>query len=111
VLSFIDRARGRDQNRQSEIDLTLDYLLDLILKQNGRCYISGKPLVFQKHCDWQCSLERLDNTRWYTKGNVAFICLEFQSTDTSRHRGVAEDIEFSGQWTPEIAKELFFTCD
>ena len=57
-------------------DLTLEQLVYLWARQNGKCYYSGIPIVPLSHSNWQCSLERLDDNLGYIMDNVAFICLE-----------------------------------
>lgn len=77
-----------------EFDLTYDDVLDILDKQNKRCYYSNVPLVFKKKSDYQASLERLDTSKGYTKSNVVVCCLEFNDVM---------------QWTKEKIREMYDT--
>lgn len=103
------RTKQRNKlGRAMEFALTLDYLLDLILKQRGRCYISGIPLVFKPNSEWKCSIERIDNSKGYVPGNVCLICAEFQSTDQSQRKSVRqEEVKGTAQWTREMVLECW----
>ena len=73
-----------------------DYLCEIIRKQRGRCCLSGIALVFAQKSEWQASLERIDESKGYVKGNVALICNEF-NVGSRGGRGVqwsAEKIAF-----------------
>lgn len=60
-------------------NLTFEYLVALWNWQSGKCYYSGIQMNPRPCSDWQCSLERLNNDLGYIAGNVAFVCLEFNS--------------------------------
>ena len=55
----------------------MDYLWNLFLKQDKRCALSGVRLKFGKnavHHRYQtASIDRIDNTRGYTEGNVQWV--------------------------------------
>ena len=61
---------------RTEFDLTFDHVVDMIRRQLARCYYSGIPLDFRANENWRMSLERLDNSRGYTKDNCVLICWE-----------------------------------
>ena len=63
-------------HEQSEI--TIEYLIELWEKQRGRCYYLNIPM--NTHGEWQVSVERLDETRGYTKDNVVLIVVEAQNS-------------------------------
>ncbi len=63
-------------HEQSEI--TIEYLIELWEKQRGRCYYLNIPM--NTHGEWQVSVERLDETRGYTKNNVVLIVVEAQNS-------------------------------
>ncbi len=71
--------------RNLEFDITIEYLHDIYKEQKGLCSYSGIPLQFGSYLDknWTISLERIDARKGYVKGNVCFICLEFNSADHS----------------------------
>jgi len=68
---------GRTEAGLITIDRT--FLISLFKEQNGMCYYSGLPMVHMPLHDWQCSPERLDNSKGYIPENVKLICLEFNS--------------------------------
>eukprot|EP00397_Hematodinium_sp_SG-2012_P039407 GEMP01043018.1.p1 GENE.GEMP01043018.1~~GEMP01043018.1.p1 ORF type:complete len:458 (+),score=30.25 GEMP01043018.1:139-1512(+) len=82
-----------------EFDLTIDYILNLYRHQKGLCFYSGARLSLQPRSDWLCSIERLDNKRGYVDGNVALICGEFQSGDSSYKAKLP--VKGTAQWSKE----------
>lgn len=77
---FILRAEYRNRNKNIGCDITVEYLKDLWQKQGGICPISGWKLTLPKDSDgWNeylptnASLDRIDNSIGYLKGNVRFI--------------------------------------
>jgi len=66
--------------------ITLVDLINLFTKQHGLCHWSSLPMVLGQGRDveWLCSLERLDVKLGYSKDNIAFICLEFNSADFTK---------------------------
>lgn len=66
-------ARGRSKKLGlPDCDLDNQYLRDLLLSQDYKCAISGNPLVPKG--GWECpSLDKMDPTLGYTKGNVQWL--------------------------------------
>ena len=60
-------------------DLTIDEIIEIYNKQNGRCYYSNIRMNPKPCSNWQCSLERLNDNDGYTKNNVVLVCLEFNN--------------------------------
>jgi hypothetical protein len=67
--------KGRDH----EHDITLEYLIQLYIDQDGRCYYSKVPLQLEGH--FKVSLERLDVTKGYIEGNVVLVLAMLNSID------------------------------
>lgn len=64
------------KKRGIKVDVTLDYITKLFNKQNGLCAYSGVPLTFyiKNVCDdTTASLDRIDSTKGYVKGNVQWV--------------------------------------
>jgi hypothetical protein len=74
-------AKNHSGNR--EFSITLDDLKDLWNQQNGVCAVTGLELVIKAFDDnqskspFQASLDRIDNSKGYTKNNIRFVCLMF----------------------------------
>lgn len=83
------RARS-GRHEAAMVDIDRAYLVQLWERQEGKCYYSNIPLSLEIGI-WQVSLERLDQSAGYIKGNVVLCCLAF---NTFR------------QWTVEIVREL-----
>eukprot|EP00397_Hematodinium_sp_SG-2012_P043872 GEMP01048861.1.p1 GENE.GEMP01048861.1~~GEMP01048861.1.p1 ORF type:complete len:457 (+),score=-9.48 GEMP01048861.1:46-1416(+) len=95
-------AKQREQKGRTEageFTLTFADVVSMYKEQRGLCFYSGIQMIFRPSSGWMCSIERLDNSRGYTLGNVALICVEFQTTDHSRRaKGFV-------QGTPQWSKE------
>lgn len=67
------------RNRKYEFDLDEEYLDNLWRKQQGLCALSGVPLSLRSHrsdeelTPYSASLDRIDSTKGYIKGNVQFL--------------------------------------
>lgn len=91
-----DRETKSRKGDSSVCNVTLEDLIQLYIKQAGRCFYSNIPLKFGVQ-DWGCSLERLDPTRGYEINNIAFVCKEFNTFDytaTAKHEATG-----SGSWS------------
>lgn len=81
VMSLVRSARRRHRfgKWQGDFELDLNVVLDMLWHQQGRCFYSDVPLRSQSNVDWMMSLERLDNTKTYTKDNTRLVALEFNT--------------------------------
>lgn len=66
LLSACNRAKRKGM----EVTITIDSLNNLFIKQNGCCYYSGIPMEMNKASNYSMSIDRLDNSKWYTDDNV-----------------------------------------
>ena len=55
-------------------DLTIEYLLDLYAQQGGRCFYTGLELSPEANHDRTLSIDRIDSSVGYVKGNVV-LCV------------------------------------
>ena len=74
--SFLRRIRSRNKI----YDITAEYLEEVWNQQKGLCPYSGISLVLPKcHCNKNklnlASLDRIDSSKGYIKGNVQFVAL------------------------------------
>ena len=77
---FLRKARNREHVEATDLDLP--YLKSLWDEQVGRCAISGIEMVLHPNAQiwerdaqnpWKASLDRIDSTRGYLKGNVRYV--------------------------------------
>lgn len=65
--------RSQAKSRALAFNITLDYLESLWKSQEGKCFYSGRILTLETNQIDSLSLERIDSTKGYIAGNVAFI--------------------------------------
>jgi len=70
----IPRKRNECHNKGIPFDVDFEYLLDQYEKQDGRCFYAKVQLLFTNHDIRSASLERLDSSLGYIKGNVVIAC-------------------------------------
>ena len=73
TVSNFQRSAKR---RGLDFDLDAKYLWELFQKQNGKCYISGIELKLKTRAsrhDSNASLDRIDSSKGYIKGNVGWV--------------------------------------
>jgi hypothetical protein len=81
-FNHIKRTAFGGSNRRKrickEFDLSIEFLWDLYIKQDKKCALSGLPINFkhEHHSDignGDCSLDRVDSLKGYTKDNVQWV--------------------------------------
>lgn len=95
IVNLVKASRGTTQTRQAngrDHDIDVDYINDLLAQQNNKCALSNVPLALARNTKWQCSLDRIDTSMGYVRGNVRLTALEFNTAK---------------QWTPEKIRLAF----
>lgn len=73
---YFKHVKQRALDKNFEIDIDCNYLQELWDKQESKCALSGLPIDLR--ANWQttlqtASLDRIDNTKGYIKGNVQWL--------------------------------------
>jgi hypothetical protein len=90
--SFFSKIKNGARIRNLEFTITKEYIWDLFIKQNRRCYFSGFELSFpggRGDSVYTASLDRIDNTKGYIEGNVRWVHKRINIM-----RSVLDDSEF-----------------
>jgi hypothetical protein len=93
-------SRTNNELISNEFDIDFEFLLNLLKKQNGRCFYSNIILNYESGKDWLVSLERMDPFRGYERNNVCLICLEWNSRDNRTLKGGSSE-NGGGYWNKE----------
>lgn len=79
---FLNSGRASIQKHKHEINIDAVYLKEQWERQNGICPYTGLQMVLPKtSADYhikslrKASLDRIDSSKGYVKGNVEFVCM------------------------------------
>lgn len=114
--TLVCSARHRAKVKGWACNLDIDFILDKILHQQGRCAYSGVQMeMLLPHSDWRMSLERLNNAIGYVQENCVLIAAEFNTTETISRRVAMEATSGSSKWSLQKVKyfrtERLFNVD
>ena len=73
---YFSQLRVRARNTKKDFDITIEYIWNIFIKQNKKCYFSGIPLQFRSisyYSDGTASLDRIDCSKGYVEGNVRWV--------------------------------------
>lgn len=102
IPKAISNAKVRAKKKGIEFDISSEHVWDLIEKQNGKCFYSGKQLglIFNENLRDMMSIDRIDSSRGYTKDNVVLCCAAVNSMKNSM------TIEEMVDWCVAISKNM-----
>ena len=75
-LTHFNTIKKSARERGVEFDIDIQYIWNLFLKQNRKCNLSGRNLKFETHrrlYDGSASLDRIDSSKGYVKGNLQWL--------------------------------------
>ncbi len=93
IILYNSKARARRNRLKYNIDYK--YLLNLFNKQHGKCAITkikleiGSGKGIKNRSPWSISIDRINNLKGYTKGNVQLVTVIYNMCkNTWTHRDV-----------------------
>lgn len=105
--TFLILCKKNVKNKNLEFDLDLEYLKHLWENQKGICPFSKIKMVLFPTCNKTefkpdaASLDRIDSSKGYVKGNVQFVCL---SINYAKNRfDTNEFVDFLSRIRPDVS--------
>ena len=91
------RVCDRARKDNTETDITREYLLELYNKQEGKCFYTGKDMIYDTEETYSrdlVSIDRVNPNKSYTKDNVVLCC--WGVNNSKRDYTLEEYVELCG---------------
>lgn len=88
---YFARWRSRNRPHLPSIDITPEYLLKLLRRQDFRCALTGVPLT--QSGPQSATIDRIVGTRGYCKRNVRWV-----AKFANNAKGSMSDVDFALWW-------------
>jgi len=84
--SFLGRTISKTKydarvKRGLDFEIDTDYVMEILINQNGKCALTGWDLEFTRGGDWDgfknpkgCTMDRIYNSSGYVRGNIQLVC-------------------------------------
>lgn len=77
ISIVMSSARSRAKKKGMTFNITKEDIAYKLLEANGSCQATGIPLSFEVNCDHLASIDRIDSTKGYVKGNIRIVTTMF----------------------------------
>ncbi len=67
------QAKSRAKSKKLPFEIDVEYLEELLEQQENKCFYSGIEMGIGRLAKYSASIDRIDSTKGYVKGNVAFV--------------------------------------
>lgn len=72
--TYFSTLKNRAKKRNLDFDITIEYINDILEKQNFMCVLSKLDISFESYLnETTASLDRIDSSKGYIKGNVQWV--------------------------------------
>jgi len=93
ISSRLGDAKGRiKRSKQTPTDLDADYLYELFKKQKGLCALSDVHMKLETNVITTLSLDKIDPSLGYVKGNVQWLCWAVNRAKGEMHTTTFKDM-------------------
>lgn len=95
----------RAKKKGLDVDVDLEYLKKLLVDSKYLCSVTGQKMSLESHPrkkanPFKCSLDRIDSSKGYVKGNVRWVCWAVNQMKADR-----SDVEFKF-WVETLYKAI-----
>ncbi len=70
----MDLAKKRAKRRDLTFGLDMETLYEVFKAQDGKCALTGLPMTWKTEEDMSVSIDRIDPSQGYDRGNVRLVC-------------------------------------
>lgn len=66
--------------RDIDFDISIEYIMKLLVEQGGKCALTGWPLEFTRGGSWDgknpngATMDRINSRLGYVRGNIQLVC-------------------------------------
>jgi hypothetical protein len=77
------RCKTSDKSKVNNYNVDIEYIKEIWDQQDGKCALTNIPIVLRTHTNvinkkadpYSASIDRIDNSKGYIKGNIRFVSL------------------------------------